>query len=241
MNVVLRNMELTMVHLPTKTIITNKNRNLDFPFDFELVFNFNEDQTEMTYSFNITLRREFVFDTKSILKFYMITRMLEDKTSTVKITIPELEQPLYCKEGYGNREFTKEEYSNISKFVKEVEKIIFLEDTLDTRFKFDIDWLRSNSPAIDIAYAALSHEDVFVCGKTSWTIETDIENLNDLTINSVIRFESDLSTIDLFGEIYELPAMKLLMNDAMVKKIDIDKNKKKLIVEALSISVTPLV
>lgn len=240
MNVSLNNMDLTMVHLPTKTYITNKNRNIDYPFDFELIFNINEEQTEMTYGFNIGLRKQFVFDTRTILKFYKITRMLEDQSSVVKITTPELDKPLFYKENYGNKVFTDNDYKNMNKYVEEVEKILFLEDTFDVRFKFDIDWLKNNTPAIDIAYAALKHDEVFVYGRTSWTLESDINGFNDLFVNSRIRFESEISSIELFNEIFDLPKTKLFINDAVVGDITIDDNKKKMIVTAQSITASSL-
>ena len=155
MNVNLNNIDLTKVHLANKVLLTNKNRNIEYPYDFEMVFNINEDKTEMKYGFNIGLRKKFVYDTRTILKFYKINRMLEDQNSIVKITTHELDEPLFYKENYGNRIFTNDEYKNMTAYIKEVEKIIYLEDELDTRFKFDIDWLINNKAAIYITQASL--------------------------------------------------------------------------------------
>lgn len=240
MNVNLKNIELTQIHLPTKTYFTNKNRCKDYPYDFEMVFNINDEKTEMTYGFNIGLRQDFVFDVRTILKFYKISRMLEDHNSIVKITTPELDKPLFYKENYGNKIYTDYDYKNMNRYIEEVEKIIFLEDAFDVRFKFDVDWLKNNTPAIDIAYASLKHDEVFVYVKTSWTLESDINSFNDLSVKSRIKFESELSTIELFNEVFDLPKIKLFINDGSVESITVDNDKKKLIVTAQSITASSM-
>ncbi len=241
MNVSLRNVDLTIINYPTKTYFTNNNRNEEYPYDFEMIFNISKDKKEMTYGFNIGLRKKFVFDTRTILKYYIITSLLEDKKSIVKITTPELEKPLYYKENYGKHLFTDIEYKNMNSYIEEIEKIVFLEDTLDVRFKFDINWLRNNIQAVNIAYSAFKHEEIFINGKTSWTLESNKENFNDLAINSIIKFESSISTIELFGEVFEMPETKLFINDAIVEKITINGNKKKLLITAKSLTASSFI
>lgn len=235
----LNNIDLTIVPFPAKTCVTNHNRNKDYPFDFELVFNINEEQTEMTYGFSIALRKEFAYDIRTILKYYKISRLLEDQNSVVKITTPELKEPLFYKEAYGNLNFTDKDYEKIDAYIHEVEKIIYLEDTFDTRFKFDIGWFQNYSSAIDIAYAAIKHEEVSIYKQTSWTLEVGKNEFKDLKIKSNIRFEAKISSINLFDETIDIPETKLFINDASIEEITEEKEKKKLFVIGKTVYAAP--
>ena len=234
----LNNICLNKIYLSDRTYFTNKNRNMNFPFDFEIVFIFNEEKTEMSYGFNLGLRPVFSNDIKSVLKYYKIVRLLEDKNSVVKITTPELDVPLYYKENYGKYSFTEEEYKKISYIVDDFEKVLFLEGQLDTKFEFDIDWLRMNKAAIDIAYASFKKNELFVIGPTSWTLELDKDAYCDLKEKMNMRFETKLSTINLFEKIYSIPDIKLFMNNAFIEKINEMDKIKTILISTNSISIS---
>lgn len=239
MDVYLNDIELTVINQPTRTYITNNNRNIKFPYNFELIYDFNKEHTEMKSSFNIGLRKEFVYDTRTVLKYLKIRRMLDDKNSSVKITTTEMNQPLFFRENVGYCLFTENDYNNLNKYIEEVEKIIFLEDAVDVRFKFDIEWFEKNRQAVDIAYAALKKEKIFIYGITSWSIESDKDTLNDLELESKIRFEPELSSIELFNRDINIPKTKLLINDAQIKRICTIGNKKEIDIIANSLTVIP--
>ena len=80
---------------------------------------------------------------------------------------------------------------------------------------------------------------MFIYATSSWTLELDKDDYNDLEINSIINFESSITTINLFGKIYDLPETKIYVSEAMVEKITINSNKKTILISAKSIEIHP--
>ena len=236
MSVEINDLELVAIHKHSCTIFTNNNRNKKERYILDIIAD-NITKESMDLRYEIRLKPEYAEDLSAILEYYKIKRLLDDELASLRIINNDNNLLLISNDKVGKVNYTETQRAAIKRFVSDFEKLIYIENYYNVKFKFNIDYMQKKLNVIEIVYASITQENAFIYFPGT---ELNFKYFDEDTINmrpgDKIFFENKIDNINLFGENLKLNNTIIRTSEAIIKNID--KKTKEITISSDCIEIT---
>ena len=235
LSVEINRLELVRIVQTDRIIYTNNNRNKNERYVLDIIAD-NITLEHMDLHYAIRLKPEYAKELSTILEFYKINRLLGDKTANLRIVNTDQNLAIISIDGVGKSEYSDVDKKATKRFISDFEKLIYIENYYNFKFKFDIDFMQKNLSAIEIVYASITGKEMFLFQKGmnfSLALTEEYKNMKE---GDFLHFESDLEDINLFDKHLELKNTTLKFDKARIESIDKEIKKINLSVDFIEVS-----
>ena len=211
---------LFKIYKKDSIVFTNNNRNKNEMFLLDIIAdNITKESMNIHYSFK--LKPEYANKLSAIMKYYKICRLLEDKSSNLRIIELSNNLPIISLDNVGKNIYSEQERLSINKFVEYLDKLFYIENYYNIQFNFNLDYMKKNMFLIDIIYSSITKDDSFIIyNNMECTFKLLDKIINKMKTGDTISFESNFDDIDLFDK-------HLKLNNTIIRTKGIIKEIKK--------------
>lgn len=211
-----------------KVVLSNYESKNDY-FDFYLIATLNNVQKTRNINFKITItcKEEWMNSCEKRLELYKFAILMNDKNTTLIMTDLEDNKEFYKTSNVGKEKYTKKKLNAISREIKVIEKLLYIEKIKGIKFEYNLEKIRITSQLIDLVYCECINKSITIKKPTYWTIPINKEAYINFekNHNKIFYFETYIDNLEILGINIKLKDNLCYMYNCRIIKME-KKNKK---------------